>query len=41
MDYFQGKKAKEDVMALLDRYGTDAPRFAFQQLLDRLRGLFD
>jgi hypothetical protein len=41
VDYFQGKKAKEDVMALLDRYGTDAPRSAFQQLLDRLRGLFD
>ncbi len=41
VEYFQGKKAKEDVIALLDRYGTDAPRSAFQQLLERLRGLFD
>jgi len=40
VDYIQGKKTRDDVMALLDRYATDAPRSAFQQLLDRLRSLF-
>jgi hypothetical protein len=41
VDYLQGKKAREQVIALLDRYGADAPRSAFQQMLERLRGLFN
>jgi hypothetical protein len=40
VDYIQGKKTRDDVTALLDRYAADAPLSAFQQILDRLRGLF-
>ena len=41
VDYLDAKKGKEEVLPLLDRYATESGRGAFQQLLDRLRGLFD
>lgn len=41
IDYLEARKGKDEVMPLLDRYATAANRAAFQQLLDRLRGLFD
>ncbi len=41
VDYLGAKRPKEEVLPLLDRYASDAGRSAFQQLLERLRGLFD
>jgi hypothetical protein len=41
VDYLDAKKARDEVLPLLDRYATEAGRNAFQQMLDRLRGLFD
>ncbi len=40
VDYLQAKRTREEVVPLLDRYATEPGRSAFQQLLDRLRGLF-
>jgi hypothetical protein len=41
VDYLGARRPKEEVLPLLDRYATEAGRSSFQQLLDRLRGLFD
>ena len=39
LDFLLGSKGKEALAPLGGRYGDQADRTAFQQILDRLRGL--